>query len=130
MGYYSIESVTDSVTIGGISQAQSADSYAQCIQKQGVASGIINNLTTALGVVVENDEKIQTKSQLKGTADASTINNGPFESIGEMFTGIFDGLGDLFGGNYSSSCLCIIVVLLLISAAIAAYYFLTGKSED
>jgi hypothetical protein len=108
------------VYIGGLSQQQMADTYTQCIQNQNVGQEITNVMANAMGVTIENDNSNKGNSTQSGTATAETINNGPFESIGEMIGSILSGIGSLFGNAKASSIVCVIICGLTICCIVLA----------
>lgn len=124
-----VHSTGGSVWIGNINQQQASNSYVQCIQNQGVAQEITNVILNATSTKVEDDTSNSGSSTQKGSATAETINNGPFESLGEMFSSIFSGLGSLFNNTRASSIVCVIICGLVICCfviAVAAWFIQSG----
>jgi hypothetical protein len=109
------------VNVGGeaviaIDQNQAANVVAECIQSDDIGSKIINTALGAFQIAVRDESKsvsIQnSSSEIKSTAH----NAGYFESIGDLFSSIFSGIGGIFGhpGAIIASVCCCIVILVLI----------------
>lgn len=118
-----------SVIIGGISQDQMLDAYARCIQDQKVAQEMTNVITNATSVKIEDDTGSGTRSKEAGTATSETINNGPFESLGEMFSSILSGIGAILSNFRASSILSVILIALVLCCliiAVAGWFIMSG----
>ena len=105
IGFHAITSETGNIVIGGITQDQGAEIYAQCLQGQEVSNKITNDIINALGVKVENTNTVETETNESGIAVATA------ESSGFSL-----GLGS--GSSRISSILCIILICCLCISAI------------
>lgn len=131
--FSSVNSITGDVWVGNLDQKDVTDSYVECIQNQQVAQEITNVIANATGTEVIDDTDTGTKSRETGTATSETINNGPFEGIGEIIGSIFSGLAGLLGNLRELSMLSAILIALLCCCFIFAlfgWFILSGTKPQ
>lgn len=136
----SLTANSQSITVTGVvagegvimkgNQTQIADTYAQCLQNQNIAQEITTVMADATNVKVENTNSNSSTSTQYGTATSETINNGPFESLGNLFSSIFSGIGGLFSNFKTLSVICAILVVVIIVCLILSvlgYFLMSSK---
>ncbi|MBA43157.1 MAG: hypothetical protein CMF62_03995 [Magnetococcales bacterium] len=109
----------ENVDVGGnaiiaVSQDQSAELMAKCVNESGVSNKISSDLARAVGVVIKEDNKTTTDTKMKGSAESKATATGPIEELGDAVSGIIGSVGGLFGGQYIMSfafCCCCVLVL-------------------
>lgn len=107
--------VRGNATIKAIKQTQAATSVSNCVQKQSVASKIVGDVVSKLGVQVDETNSVVKKTDTSVSATATSKNSGLFQSIGEGIGAIFGGMfGGLFAGPAGIICCVICCIIILI----------------
>lgn len=122
MSFYNIEA-GGGIQVSGVTQDQVVNSFSKCLQDQHVGQEITNNIISAIGVEVVNENTNKSNTKQKGVSDSTTINNGPFESVGEMWGSIFSGIGTAVsnGGSCSKMCGVILIIIAVIAVLILLF---------
>lgn len=118
------------IFIQGISQDQASNIYSRCLQDQSVSQEMTNVMANATSTTVENNNSNTSNSKQYGSATGETINNGPFESLGEAWKSIFSGFGSIFGSAKSCSIVCAILIAVIVFCLICsvlAYFLMSSK---
>lgn len=118
-----------------IVQSASIAAFAECEQMQTTINMMSSKIATAIGVDIDLANSVLSETDQEGTSETDTERTGFFESVGELFTSIFNGVGGIITGVISglfgpfvtsfviSCCLCCVCCIVII---IACTFGLTG----
>jgi hypothetical protein len=111
-----------------ITQDSAVEAITSCLNQSGIASNVVNNALTKLGVQVKDEASQVSLSDISGTAAAIAKVSGLDDvvtSIFSGFTGIFTGILGMFTGNPMSLISSVIVILIIV---VGGYFYLNSPA--
>jgi len=116
------------ITAANISQTQGITVLSNCVQNASIASNITGQITSALGVQINNTASTTAESTSAATAEATALSGGIFQGLASIVSAIGNSIGSLLGlGALGASapisissclsfcCCCCIILLCVIS---------------
>lgn len=84
-----------SIKIQNLTQKQAVNAIANCETINKSANSTVSEILQDLGVKVDESSSISNIVDQSGKASTEVIKKGPFESLGDMFSGMFSGLNSI-----------------------------------
>ncbi len=113
-----------------LSQEQTADIVAECVQQADFTNNMINEALTRFDIKIDESSTTRTDTRIDTAVRTEQIGTGLFEGIGAGLGAAFSGIGNMFSGIFTGMltgmmmpslilcCCCILisVVLAVVSA--------------
>lgn len=114
------------VHIGPIKQTQASNIMLKCIQEGNSANNITNDIRSNLGIQVDEENGVHTRTRLDSHSKGDAENEG----LGGLIKNMFDGLSGFFSGilgkffSWPVIIACIVITLIVI---VGGYFFLNSE---
>lgn len=115
-----------SIKIQNLTQEQAVNAVVNCYNSNKTANSTVSEILQDLGVKVDESSSISNIVDQSGKASTEVIKKGVFESLGDMFSGMFSGLNSIM-----YAIIAVIVGGVLIVGVIFLYkMFASGSGSN